>query len=84
MIQFHIGASSLIVIHQSNILHSNIRKLDKSWEACNAQGISFLPLAAESLGSWHQSAIAEIKKLGSAHARHTGEEEYTGISRLFQ
>ena len=58
--------------------------LCKHQPACNAQGISFIPLAAESLGSWHQSAIAEIKKLGSAHARHTGEEESTGIARLFQ
>ena len=60
------------------------RKLDKSWASCNRQGIAFLPLAVESLGAWHSSAIAEVKKLGSALARHTGEEEGTCISRLFQ
>ena len=60
------------------------RKLHKSWEACNQQGISFIPLAVESLGAWHQSAVAEVKKLGSALARHTGEEEQVSIQRLFQ
>ena len=60
------------------------RKLDKSWEACHRQGIEFLPLAVECLGAWHPSAIAELKKLGSALARQTGEEESTSIQRLFQ
>ena len=60
------------------------RKLDKSWEACHGQGIEFLPLAVECLGAWHPSAIAELKKLGSALARQTGEEESTTIQRLFQ
>ena len=60
------------------------RKLDKSWEACHRQGIEFLPLAVECLGAWHPSAIAELKKLGSALARQTGEEESTTIQRLFQ
>jgi len=58
--------------------------LDKSWEPCNRQGIAFLPLAVESLGAWHPSAVAEVKRLGSALARHTGEEESSTISRLFQ
>ena len=60
------------------------RKLDKSWQQFHAQGIVFLPLAVESLGAWHKSAIGEIKKLGCAVARHTGEEESTTIRHLFQ
>ena len=63
---------------------ANKRKLDKSWEACNQEGICFIPIAAESLGAWHKSAVAQIKKLGSAKARHTGEEESQEIARLFQ
>ena len=59
-------------------------KLDKSWEPCHRQGITFLPLAVESLGAWHPSAVAEVKRLGSALARHTGEEESSTICRLFQ
>ena len=60
------------------------RKLDKSWESCNRQGIAFLPIAVESLGAWHPSAVAELKRLGSALARHTGEDEGQTISRFFQ
>ena len=36
------------------------------------------------MGSWHKTGVAQIKKLGSAKARHTGEEEGQEISRLFQ
>ena len=68
--------------HALKVAHK--RKLDKSWQACNQQGIVFLPLAVESLGAWHKSAILEIKKLGSALARHTGEEEITTTRPLFQ
>ena len=58
--------------------------MDKSWQSCNQQGIVFLPLAVESLGAWHRSAIQEVKKLGSLLARHTGEEEAITIKHLFQ
>ena len=60
------------------------RKIDKSWEPCNQQGIVFLPLAVESLGAWHKPAILEVKKLGSLLARHTGEDESTTTKHLFQ
>ena len=60
------------------------RKLDKSWDPCNQQGIAFLPIAVESLGAWHPQAVREVKKLASAKARHTGEEESVEVTRLFQ
>ena len=68
--------------HALTVAHK--RKMDKSWQPCNDQGIVFLPLAVESLGAWHKSAIAEIKKLGSSLARHTGEEESVTITHPFQ
>ena len=68
--------------HALSVAHK--RKLDKSWEACHHQGIEFIPLAVESLGAWHETAVEEVKKLGSALARHTGEEESITIARLFQ
>ena len=68
--------------HALQVAHR--RKMDKSWQPCHNQGIVFLPLAVESLGAWHKSAIGEIKKLGCAVARHTGEEESTTIRHLFQ
>ena len=48
------------------------------------KGIVFLPLAVESLGAWHKSATAEVRKLGSCLARHTGEDETITITHLFQ
>ena len=68
--------------HALEVAHK--RKLDKSWAPCHRQGIIFTPLAVESLGAWHPSAITELKRIGSALARHTGEEEGVTISRLFQ
>ena len=56
----------------------------KTKEQCNRAGIAFIPIAVESLGAWHKSAIGEVKKLGSAKARQNGEEESVEISRLFQ
>ena len=53
-------------------------------EECRAQGIAFLPLVAESFGGWHNVADREVKKLGSALARHTGQEEGEAISHLWQ
>ena len=68
--------------HALSVAHK--RKMDKSWQPCNQQGIVFLPLAVESLGAWHKSAIQEVKKLGSLLARHTGEEEAITTKHLFQ
>ena len=39
------------------------RKMTAAAEDCQQQGIPFLPLAAESLGGWHQTAEREVKKL---------------------
>ena len=58
--------------------------MDKSWEDCHQQGIEFIPIAVESLGSWHKTAIAQVSKLGSALARQSGDDEGVTIQRLFQ
>ena len=52
-------------------------------EQCRQQGIIFVPLAAESLGGWHETAEREIRKLGSALARHTGQLEGEAIFHLW-
>ena len=52
-------------------------------EDCRAQGIAFLPMVAESFGGWHNVAEREVKKLGAALARHTGQEEGEAISHLW-
>ena len=58
------------------------RKMAGAHEHCRQQGIAFIPVAAESLGGWHRIAVEQIKKLGSALARHTGQEEGEAISHL--
>ena len=51
-------------------------------DLCREQGIAFIPVVAESMGSWHKVALEQLKKLGSALARHTGQEEGETISHL--
>ena len=52
-------------------------------EECRRQGIAFLPLVAETFGGWHSGAEREVKKLGAALARHTGQEEAEATSHLW-
>ena len=59
------------------------RKMRGAEADCRQQGISFIPLVAESMGGWHSSAEKEVKKLGSALARHTGQPEGEAISHLW-
>ena len=58
------------------------RKVTGAGEQCRQQGIAFIPVVAESLGGWHPVAVEQIRKLGSALARHTGQEEGEAISHL--
>ena len=60
------------------------RKMRVAGEECRRQGIVFTPLAVETLGGWHKVAEEELKKLGSALARQTGQEESVAISHIFQ
>ena len=60
------------------------RNVAKSGEPCRQQGISFTPLAADTLGGWHSVAIEQIQKLGRALARQSGEDEAKTIRHLFQ
>ena len=50
-------------------------------DLCDQQGIAFIPMVAESLGGWHKVALEQLRKLGSALARHTGQEEGETISK---
>ena len=63
--------------------HAYNRKVTGAEEECRRQGIAFLPLVAESFGGWHSGAEKEVKKLGAALARHTGQEEAEAISHLW-
>ena len=67
--------------HGANVAYE--RKMGLSAEQCRAQGIVFLPLAAETFGGWHEVAAAQVKKLASALARHNGQEEGEAISHTW-
>ena len=51
-------------------------------DQCDQQGIAFIPVVAESLGGWHKVGLEQLRKLGSALARHTGQEEGETISHI--
>ena len=52
-------------------------------DACQAQGIAFLPLAAETFGGWYEVAVVQVTKLAVAFARHNGQEEGEAISHTW-
>ena len=60
------------------------RKVNRAAEACRDQGIVFLPLAVETLGGLHKTAVQQMKRLAAALARHTGQDESIATSHLFQ
>ena len=53
-------------------------------EACEREGLSFIPLPVETLGGWHKRAVDQLRKLAKAQARTTGKEEDESIRHLFQ
>ena len=59
------------------------RKIRGAEEACRRQGIAFIPLAAESFGGWHGVGEREMRKLGAALARHTGQDEGEAVHHLW-
>ena len=66
------------------IRHPYDWKIARVGEACRLEGIAFIPVAADTLGGWHNVAVQQIKKLGAVLARHRGEEEHIEVRHLFQ
>ena len=54
-----------------------------SFKKFRYQGITFLPLAAETFGGWHEVAVDQVRKLAGALARHNGQEEGEAISHTW-
>ena len=52
-------------------------------QACQREGIKYLPIVSESLGGFHKVAEHEIKKLTAAKARHTGQDEAEAMRHAF-
>ena len=53
-------------------------------EACQQQGLVFLPIAFETLGGLHQVAVEQVKRIGVALARNQGSDEKVATRQLFQ
>ena len=58
--------------------------MTQTGEACRAAGLVFIPMPVETIGGWHEQTVNQVKKLGSALARHTGQEESEAIRHLSQ
>ena len=61
-----------------------LRKVDGAADACREQGIVLLPLAVETFGGLHKTAVQQMKRLAAALARHTSQQESISTSHLFQ
>ena len=51
---------------------------------CRSAGVSFLPLAVETLGCWSQDAVSTIRSIGRIQALCLGLDPGETISHLFQ
>ena len=60
------------------------RKVQGASQACWDQGLAFIPLAWEALGGMYRVAERQVKMLGTALARLTGQEEGEATGHLFQ
>ena len=60
------------------------RKAQGAAQACQDQGLSFLPVAVETLGGLHKTACEQIKRIGTSVARQTGGDERISTRQLYQ
>ena len=58
--------------------------MTQAGEACRREGIVFVPMPWETLGGWHEQTVEQVKKLASAQARQTGEEQSEATRHLYQ
>ena len=68
--------------HSMTIAYTYSNKIRSIADLCDQQGIAFIPVVAESMGGWHKIALEQLRKLGSALASHTGQEEGETISHF--
>ena len=60
------------------------RKMAAHNEDCQAEGVSFIPLVAETLGGWSEEAIRNITRIGHLLGQRTGISTDNTIRHLFQ
>ena len=57
-------------------------KMQKSAEACQREGVFFVPMVTESFGGWHEVAVREVERLGAALALQSGQDEVEAVRHL--
>ena len=68
----------------SAVEHAHKAKLSKYGERCDAEAISFLPLAVDTFGGWHKVGLKTITRLGRQLARNLGKDEDEVVRHLRQ
>ena len=68
----------------SAVDHAHRAKCRKYEERCAREGITFLPLAVDTLGGWHPAALDSIRRLGRQVARNVGKEDQEVVRHLRQ
>ena len=63
--------------------HAYTRKMRGAADACQQQGVTFLPMVVESFGGWHKASVREVERLEAALARQTGQEEEEAVRHLW-
>ena len=58
-------------------------KMQKSAEACQWEGVFFVPMVTESFGGWHEVAVREVERLGAALARQSGQNKDEAVRHLW-
>ena len=58
-------------------------KMQESAEACQREGVFFVPMVTESFGGWHEVAVKEVEKLGAALARQSGQNKDKAVRHLW-
>ena len=64
--------------------HAHRGKVRKYGERCAAEGIVFVPLAVDTLGGWHPSALVFLARLGRQVASNVGKEGQDVVRHLRQ
>ena len=59
-------------------------KMTKHGEPCRLAGMVFVPLVVETLGGWEEQGEKQIRRMGAALARQTGQDEAVKTRHLFQ
>ena len=68
----------------SAVEHAHMGKARKYEERCAREGITFIPLAVDTLGGWHSTALETITRLGRQLARNIGKEDEECVRHLRQ